>query len=59
MNFLDLLFSLTDESFSFVLSLIPEILSSISCVLLVMFISVVPVHFPRYSLLRIALLMFF
>ena len=42
-KFLDLTFSLTDMSISSTLSSTSEILSSISCVLLVMLWSVVPV----------------
>lgn len=54
-NILDLTFSLTDLSISYVLSskLEPEILSSISSILLVMFVSIIPVLFLRFFIPRI------
>lgn len=52
-NFLDLTFSLTDVSISSITFSTPEILASISCILLVMFLPIVPVHTPRFSISRI------
>jgi hypothetical protein len=52
-NFLDLTFSLAGVSISSIISSTPESLSSISCTLLVMFVSVVPVLLPRFSISRI------
>ena len=49
-NLLDLLCSLIDEFISSIVSSVSEILSSISCILLVILVSVVPVHFPRFSI---------
>ena len=52
-NFLDLTFSLTAVSiYSFIFS-IPEILSSISCILLLVLVSSVLVHLPSFSMFRI------
>ena len=45
---LDLTFSLTDVSISHIISSTSVILSSISYIMLVMFIFVVPVHLPRF-----------
>ena len=50
------MFSLTDESISSIVSPMPEILSCISCILLVMLAYAVPVHLPRYCISRIPLL---
>ena len=58
-NLLDLMFSLTNESISSIVSSAPEILSSISCILLVILVSVVPVHLPRFSISRIPLVCVF
>jgi hypothetical protein len=44
-NFLDITFSLTGVSISFVIPSMTEILSSMSCILLVMLMSVVPILF--------------
>jgi hypothetical protein len=52
-NYLDLIFSLTDVSISFITSSMPETLSSISCILLVMLATVVPLNLPRFSISRI------
>jgi hypothetical protein len=56
LSFLDLAFSLTDVLISLIIFSIPEILSSISCILLVLFASVVPVFFffYRFSISRIS-----
>jgi hypothetical protein len=49
MNFLDFPFSLTDILIYSTVSYTPEILSFISCILLVMLMSVVPVNFPSFA----------
>jgi hypothetical protein len=46
-NFLEI-FSLTDVSVSSIVSSMPEILFSVSCVLLIMLASVIPVILPRF-----------
>lgn len=45
-----LMFSLIDEYISCIISSMPEMLSSISCTLLVMLSSIIPVHLLRYSI---------
>jgi hypothetical protein len=45
--------SLTNTSISSFVSLTRQILSSISCILLVMLVSVAPVHLPRFSIFMI------
>jgi hypothetical protein len=58
-NFLDLTFSLTDVSISFTVSFMPEILYTVSCVLSVILLSVVPVLFPKFSISRIPSIFFY
>jgi hypothetical protein len=52
-NFFHFIFSSTDISISSVVFSMPEILSSISCFLLVMLAPVVPDLFPRFFIFRI------
>ena len=52
-TFLELKFSLTNVSVAYIISSMPKILSSISCILSVMLVSLVPVLFPRLSTFRI------
>ena len=52
-TFLDLMLSLTGLSVSSIVSSMAESFSSISCILLVMLASVVPVQVPRFSISRI------
>ena len=51
--FLDLMFSFTDVSLSFIVSSMPEILSSIFCILLVMLASIVPILFLSFYISRV------
>ena len=53
-NFVHFAFSLTDVSIFSMVSSTPEILTSISCILFMMLISVVPVIFPKLSSTRVA-----
>lgn len=53
-KYLDLEFSVTEVSISSIIYSMPEILSSISYILLVMLASVVSDLFPRLSISRIA-----
>ena len=59
-DFLDLMFSLTDVSIFSIVSSTPEILSYITCTLLVMLAFVVPAYPNRFSISRIlSVYMFF
>ena len=53
-EFLDLTFSLTNILMSSIISFVLEVLSSISCILLLMLTSVVPILFPRVSFSRVS-----
>ena len=54
-----MIFSLTDISTSSIVSSMPKILSSVSYILLVMLLSVVPFLFPRFSISMVAVCVFF
>jgi hypothetical protein len=47
------MFSLNDVSVSSIISSMPEILSSLTCILLLTLVSVVPVLFPTFCISRI------
>jgi hypothetical protein len=51
-NFLHFVFSLTNVLVSSIVSIMPELLCSIFCILLVMFSSIAPVLFPKVIYLQ-------
>lgn len=58
-NFLNLPFSMTEVSNPSTVSLMREILSSISFILLVKLDSVIPVHIPKFFISRVPLVCVF